>query len=297
MNMRVFVAGSSGVLGRRVVPALVANGHIVTANVRDAEARHRAEQAGAASTTIDLFDPEATEAIGASHDVVVNIATSIPAVAAALRRSAWAMNDRLRSTASANLAAAMARSGGRYIGESITFPYADAGDDWIDEMHPRTYFWGNQTCLDAEAAALSVGEAGGIGVGLRFAMFHADDSAHTNMIRAVARRGIFGPPGSPNGPMSWIHIDDAAAAVVSALSAPSGIYNVAEPDPARRSDHAEALARAVGRRRLRSLPGPLTRLGGAAMESLARSQRISSQSLMTATGWEPRVHVVDAWAD
>lgn len=297
MNMRVFVAGASGVLGRRVVPALVAEGHIVTANVRDAAARCRVEEAGANATTIDLFDPDATDAIGTDHDAVVNIATSIPTGVSAMRRSAWAMNNRLRSEASAHLAATMARSGGRYIGESITFPYADAGDEWIDEAHPRSYFWGNQTCLDAESAALSVGEAGGVGVGLRFAMFHADDSAHTDMIRTVARRGIFGPPGSSDGRMSWIHIDDASAAVVSALDAPSGIYNVAEPDPARRSDHAAALARVLGRHRLRSLPGPLTRLGGVAAESLARSQRISSRSLMAATGWEPRIHVVNAWAN
>lgn len=296
MNMRVFVAGASGVLGRRVVPALLADGHAVTANVRDADARRRAEQAGAVAATIDLFDADATDAVGADHDAVVNIATSIPTGAAAMRRSAWAMNDRLRSEASAHLAAAMGRSGGRYIGESITFPYVDAGDEWIDEDCAQTFFWGNQTCRDAESAALGVGEAGGVGVGLRFAMFHADDSAHTNMIKGVARRGIFGPPGSPDGHMSWIHIDDAAGAVVSALAAPSGMYNVAEPDPARRSDHAEALARAVGRRRLRSLPGPLTRVGGVAMESLARSQRISSQSLTAATGWEPRFRVVDAWA-
>lgn len=297
MSLRVFVAGASGVLGRRVVPALVAAGHSVTANVRDADARRRVQESGATPATVDLFSIDSTAAIGDDHDAVVNIATSIPTGVAAMRRSAWAMNDRIRSEAAANLAAAMASAGGRYIGESITFPYDDAGDTWIDEAHPCSYFWGNESCRDAERAAASVTDAGGAGVSLRFAMFFANDSAHVETIRAIARRRLFGPPGALEGHMSWIHVDDAASAVVSALVAPPGLYNVAEPDPRCRAEHAHALARAVGRRRLRSVPGPLARLGGAATESLARSQRISSRALSTATGWEPRIQVVDAWAE
>ncbi|MGB3736209.1 MAG: NAD-dependent epimerase/dehydratase family protein [Ilumatobacter sp.] len=294
--MRIFVAGASGVLGRRVVPALLEAGHLVTANTRDDDARSAAERSGATATTVDLFDPVATERVGDDHDAIVNVATSIPTGVSAGRTSGWAMNDRLRSEASVTLATAIARQGGRYVGESITFPYVDAGDDWIDEAHPRTYFWGNKSCVDAEAAADSVTAAGGVGIALRFAMFFADDSAHTELIRNVARRGLFGPPGRADGRMSWIHIDDAAAAVVAALDAPPGVYNVAEADPATRAEHGEALALAVGRKRLRRIPGPLVRLGGAGMASLARSQRISSSKLMSATGWEPRVSVLDAWA-
>lgn len=296
MSSRVFVAGASGVLGRWVVPALIASGHSVTANVRNDAARRAAEAAGATAATVDLFDPDATARLADDHDTVVNVATSIPTGMSAALRSGWAMNDRLRSEASVCLAASMARMGGRYVGESITFPYVDAGDDWIDESHARNYFWGNTTCVDAEAAAESVTQAGGTGVALRFAMFFATESAHVGLIRSLAHRGVFGPPGRPDGRMSWIHIDDAAAAVVAALEAPAGIYNVAEHDPARRSQHSEAIAEAVGRRRLRRLPSPLARLGGPGLESLARSQRISSASLTSATGWKPQRSVVDSWS-
>jgi len=295
MSMRVFVAGATGVLGRRVVPALVAAGHTVTANVRDPEAAARATAAGATTATIDLFDPAATALIGDRHDAIVNVATSIPTGASAALRRGWAMNDRLRRDASANLATAMARTGGTYVGESITFPYVDSGDAWIDEDTECTYFWGNATCVDAEAAGQSVADAGGTGVVLRFAMFVADDSAHGEAIRAIARRGLFPVPGDLDTFASFIHIDDAAAATVAALGAPSGVYNVAEPDPARRSDHASALAAAVGRRRLRPLPRLLVRLGGQGVTSLGRAQRISSGKLTAATGWTPQHRVVDAW--
>jgi nucleoside-diphosphate-sugar epimerase len=295
VSRRVFVSGASGVLGRRAVPGLVAAGYTVTANVRNGEARRVAEGVGASAVTIDLFDREATARLGDTHDAVVHIATSIPTGASAGRRTGWAMNDQLRSDAAANLASAMATSGGRYVGESITFPYVDGGDEWINEAHPRSYFWGNQTCVDSEAASESVTRAGGDGVCLRFAIFFADDSAHVHLIRSLAKRGIFGPPGRPETLTSWIHIDDAASAVVAALGATPGVYNVAEPNPAPRSDHAAAIAIAVGRSRLRSLPSPIVWLGGQGITSLARAQRISSAALSDDTGWQPRRSVIDCW--
>lgn len=295
MSRSVFVSGATGVLGRRVVPALVAAGHTVTANVRNEDDRAAAEAGGARPATVDLFNRDDTARLADTHDAVVHIATSIPSGASAVRRSAWAMNDRLRSEAASNLAAAMAHSGGRYVGESITFPYLDGGDEWIDEEQPRSYFWGNQTCVDAEFASDSVTHAGGEGVCLRFAMFFADDSAHVQMIRALAKRGVFGPPGRPGAVMSWIHIDDAASAVVAGLRATPGIYNIAEPNPVARTEHAVALAAAAGRRRLRHLPGPIVRFGGKGITSLALAQRVSSSAFSNDTGWQPKHSVVDCW--
>lgn len=292
---RVFVAGATGVLGRRVVSALIAAGHTVTANVRNDDARKAVEAVGASPTTIDLFDTDDTRSLGESHDVIVNVATSIPTGVRAARPAAWAMNDRLRTEASANLAAAMASTGSRYIGESITFPYVDSGDIWIDESFECSYFIGNESCRVAEDAAQGVTEAGGTGIALRFAMFFANDSGHVEMLRSMARRGLFGAIGQPDSFISWIHADDAAAAVVAAMVAPPGIYNVAEVDPVRRRDHAVAIASSAGRKKVRSVPKRLLRLGGDAADSMSRSQRVSSESFRSATGWEPKVNVVDCW--
>jgi nucleoside-diphosphate-sugar epimerase len=295
VSSRIFVAGATGVLGRRAVPALVDAGHLVTANVRSDDARRLVESYGAAATTVDLFDPEATRRLGDDHDTIVNIATAIPTGASAARRSGWAINDRLRTEAADNLAAAVARPGGRYVGESITFPYVDRGDDWIDERVATSYFWGNESSRRAEAAAASVTAAGGVGTALRFAMFFADDSAHVATFRTVAKGGVLSLPGAADGYFSWVHVDDAAAAVVAAVEGPAGLFNVAEPEPARRADHAAALAAALGRRSLRLIPSPVARAAGAGLTSLARSQRISSDAFASATGWEPRRRVVDAW--
>ncbi len=292
MSRKIFLAGGTGVLGRRVVPLLLDAGNAVTVNVRNDHAAAAAKTAGAHPTTVDLFDRAAVADAVAGHDAVINIATAIPTGAAAARKKGWALNDRLRTEASANLAAAVAAlpAGARYVGESITFPYIDEADRWIDESVERTYSSATESVADAEAAAIEAG-----GVALRFAMFWADDSAHNHQLLSLARLGIFALPGALDAYSSWIHIDDAAAAVVAALEAPTGIYNVAESDPVRRADHLSAVAASLGKRRLRGLPSFFVTLGGPPVEALARSQRVSSAALSAATSWQPRHNIVDAW--
>ena len=291
MGQRVFVTGATGVLGRRVVPRLVEAGHQVTAVVRSQAKADAVRAAGATPIEVDLFDtPRIREAIDGC-DCIAQLATQIPSGPAAAQRSAWEANDLLRGVAAPAIAAAAVDAGvGRFIQESITFPYVDAGDDWIDESHERSYSSGNRSNATAETAAAHVTAAGGVGVVLRFALFMAPESAHTQGFVTAARDGRFTVAGDLRGYVSFIHIDDAAAAVVAALQAPAGIYNVAEPDPVRRHVHRDALSALVGRPLAES-----TDDDGA--NPLARSHRISSRLLHGATGWAPLVNCVEQWKD
>jgi nucleoside-diphosphate-sugar epimerase len=293
---KIFVTGATGVLGRRAVPLLVAAGHDVTAVARSAEKASTLADQGATPTECDLFDAESVRAAVAGHDVIAHLATNIPTGSSAMRKRGWRNNDRLRSDAAGNLAAAAVELGiGRYVQESITFPYVDGGDVWVDEQTDRTYFWGNRTTVDAEAAAGSVTDAEGAGVVLRFASFMATDSAHMQTYAQMAGKGMWGLFGSDEGYTSFIDADDAAAAVVAAVDAPAGVYNIAESEPLRRSDHRAALAAAVGRSGLRTLP-LVERMAGEAGESLARSHRISNDAFRSVTSWQPTVAAVDMWS-
>ncbi len=289
MTRKVFIAGGTGVLGRRVVPLLLAAGHDVTMNVRNDDAGEVASKAGAKPLTVDLFDKAAVGEATQGCDAVVNIATAIPTGAAAGLKRGWALNDRLRTEAAQNLAAATP-AGAQYVGESLTFPYVDSADRWIDEATERTYSSATESIKATEAAA-----AAASGASLRFGMFWAEDSAHNAQLLAFARRGIFALPGNAEAYSSWIHVDDAAAAVVAALDAPPGVYNVAEPDPVRRVDHMAAVAAALGKSRLRGLPPLVVKLGGPPVEALARSQRISSAALGNSVSWEAQHKIVDTW--
>lgn len=295
---RTFVTGATGVLGRRVVPMLLAAGHDVTAVARSGPKAAALRVQGARPTTVDLFDTGSVHDAVEGHDAVLHLATNIPTGVAAASRRGWRTNDRLRTEAAAALSRAVVDHGiARYVHESITFPYVDGGDRWITEDGPRSHFWGNQSTVDAEASARAVTDAGGVGVTLRFAMFMAADSGHMQTLGAMARRGLWGLPGADDAYVSFIQIDDAARAVLAALDVPAGTYNVAEADPKTRGDHRKALAAAAGRETLRPLPRALQRAGGKASESLARSQRISSAALAAASSWRPEHDPIDVWKD
>ena len=175
--MKVFVTGATGVIGTRAVPALVAAGHQVTAVARGDAKAGLVRSLGAEAVAVDLFDPDAVKAVVAGHDAVAHLATHIPPLHKAALAGAWDTNERLRREASRNLVdAALSAGAGRYVQESICFPYLDAGDRWIDEDSPIEHDGVFGGAAEAEAQAARFTAAGGTGVVLRFAQFHGPGS-------------------------------------------------------------------------------------------------------------------------
>ncbi|MDQ1374325.1 MAG: hypothetical protein QOJ09_1663, partial [Actinomycetota bacterium] len=116
--MRIFVAGATGVLGRRAVARLVEAGHDVTGVARNEDKAALVRSLGATPVTVDLFDPAAVKSAADGHEVVMNLATHIPNLSRAAMPRAWAENDRIRSEASRNLVdAALASGAGRFVQE------------------------------------------------------------------------------------------------------------------------------------------------------------------------------------
>ena len=287
--MRTFVAGATGVVGWRAVARLVEAGHAVSAVARGDAKAELVRSLGATPVTVDLFDPSAVAAAVAGHEAVVNLATSIPPIRKAMRASAWVTNNRIRTEASTNLArGALAGGARRYVQESITFTYPDRGDEWIDETAPIEPPAAVRSVLAAEAAAQSFTDGGGVGVVLRFAVFYGSGSTHTQTFLRAARWRIGIAVGSPRGYLSSIHLDDAGTAVVAALDAGAGIYNVGDDDPVTRREYVDAVGRAVGRNRVFLYPGRLAKLGGKNFDTLTRSQRVSNRKFREATGWAPQ---------
>lgn len=86
-----------------------------------------------------------------------------------------------------------------------------------------------------------------------------------------------------------MHTDDVGPAVVAALTAPAGVYNVVDDEPLRRAEWIALLAESVGRTRLRQPPAIATAVGGPPLRSLARSHRVSAARFREVTGWRPTV--------
>ena len=287
--MRVFVAGATGVLGRRVVPLLVDAGHEVTAVARGPEKAAALRAQGATPVEVDLFDGAAVAEAVAGHDAVLNLATSIPMGVKAARTSAWAENDRIRTEVSANLVdAALAAGARRFVQESIAFTYADGGDTVLSEDAPLDPLPHTRSALVAEAAARRFTEAGAgqVGVALRFAYFYGQ-VGHTADLLRLTRAGVV-PAFGPGTYIPSIHIDDAAAAVVAALEAPAGVYNVADDEPLTKAEYFKAVAASIGVRPPRVPPLGLARVAGSAGRLQARSLRVSNRRFREAAGWAPR---------
>lgn len=288
--MRIFVAGATGVIGRRLVPLLVNAGSEVTAVSRSAKKSAALRKQGATPITVDLFDPAAVEAAVAGHQTVINMATRIPSGMKVMLPGAFHENIRIRREASQNLAsAAIAARAQRFVQESFAPVYPDRGDEWIDEsvpIEPTSYV---QSVRDAESAAAEFTNSGGTGVVLRFSMFYGPDSSLTHNIIGFVRKGIAPSFGSSDGYMSSIWTDDAADGVFAALNVPAGVYNVTDDAPMRRREAFDLLAAALGVKPPRMAPPWVTRMMGPVGETLGRSHRLSNAKFRQASGWLPRV--------
>ena len=296
--MKIFVAGATGVVGRRAVRALVEAGHEVTGVARSEEKAELLRGLGATPAPVDVFDPGALKEAVAGHDVVINLATHIPPVSKAALPGAWNENARLRTEGATNLAdAALAAGAGRYIQESIAFSYPDSGDRWLDEDTPLDMPAFGESVGVAEAQAARVTEAGAVGVVLRFGQFYAAEAAHTLAMAKAARRRLSPAMGPADGYLASIHAEDAGRAVVAALDAPAGTYNVTDDEPVTRAEFDQIVAKALGVKPPRRVPPALAKAGGSKMRFLTRSQRVTNRRFKEATGWSPTYSSIrEAWS-
>lgn len=286
--MKIFLTGATGVLGTRALRGLVGAGHEVTAVARTPAKAAQVEGLGGSPVRCDLFDPVAVKDAVAGHEVVVHLATNIPPLLRAARTSSWATNDRLRREASGHLVdAALAAGAGRYLQESICFPYADQGAEWVDEGAPRTENALTSSVFDAERTAARFGGAGADAVVLRFAQFYSADSEHVARFHQLVRRRIAPLPGDPDSFTSFIHADDAAAAVVAAIGVAPGTYNIGDDEPLTRGAANAVIAHAVGAKPPVGIPSGLLRLAPEKLRYLTRSIRVSNARFKDAAGWSP----------
>ena len=291
---RVLVTGATGVVGRAVVPRLVAAGYQVRALARSERNDEEVRRLGAEPVRADLFDPESLAEAVAGSDAVLHLATKIPPTAETRKRSAWIENDRIRAEGARNLVeAALAAGVTTVVYPSFGLVYPDSGDAWIDATTtpPQGPDILRSTLVAEAEVARFAGHDGRRGVSLRLALLYGPDAPSAAEQLGAARRGIALLPGAADAFLPMLWVDDAAAAIVAALErAPSGVYDVTDDEPLRRREIIAALARAVGRRGLLRPPTMLARaLSGAVEDLFLRSQRVSNRRFKEATGWTPTV--------
>jgi len=295
--VKVAITGATGVIGRAAVSTLVEAGHDVHALARSDAKAELLTAMGARPVRTSLGDPEGLERFLVGTDAVCNFATAIPVGYAGALPGAWRTNDRLRTEGSQRVVEAARRAGvRRVVQESVSFLYADRGDAWVTESASLDITRATEPAAVAETHVQDYACGSRTGVVLRFGLIVGDDASTRWQLRA-ARRGSPIGLGRPDGWLHPVHTDDLGPAVLAALSAPSGVYNVGS-EPVRRSDYVAAFAEAVGRPEVGFLGPVLSRLAGARAEPLTRSLRVSAEHFTASTGWAPRRAVFgSSWLD
>ncbi len=194
--MRLLITGGTGVLGRALRPLAEAAGH---------------EFAMPGREEVDLFDPAAVADAMRDVDGVLHLATRIRSLEQISDTDAWRENDRLRADASRILVdAAIAAGAEVYVQPTVTFVYPSDGP--VSEDTPvRKVLPILRSALAAEQQTARFAHAGGRGVVLRFGLLDGPGTWYDQPM------GDFG---------ATLHVSEAGRALLSALSLPSGIYNV-----------------------------------------------------------------------
>ena len=228
MTKRIFLAGASGAIGRRLAPLLVANKWQVFGSTRSKNKVPQLKELGVEPFVVDVFDAEALQRVfnDLRPEIVIHQLTDLPyALEASQMMAALVRNARLRDEGTRNLVAAAVYAGARrLIAQSISFIYADGPKPHAetDPLLPVTHPVYGETVQGVMSLERQVTEAPLEGIVLRYGLLYGPGTGFS----------------APIAPAS-VHVDAAAkAAELAVMQGQRGLYNVTETDGTTSSDKA-----------------------------------------------------------
>ncbi len=300
--MKVLIAGAAGVIGRQLVPRLVAAGHEVSGTTHDPGRADAGRALGATPLVVDALDPDqvARAVAEAEPEVIVHELTALSG-SLDLRRfdRSFELTNRLRTEATAHLLSAGRAVGvARFVAQSFAgWPYAREGGPVKSEEDPL-----DPTPVPAMRETLAAireleqevtGADWTVGIALRYGGLYGPGTSldpeggeHAELIRK--RR--FPLVGSGAGVWSFVHVGDAAEATRAAVEVGErGVYNVVDDEPAPVREWLPAVAAALGAKPPRRVPLWLGRLlaGEAAAAMMTEVRGASNAKAKRELGWVP----------
>ena len=300
--MKVFVAGATGAVGKRLVPMLVASGHDVTGSTRSPEKASWLRGVGATPVVVDGLDRDAViQAVtAAAPEIVVHEMTGLVGAKNFKRFDAeFALTNRLRIEGTDHLLeAARAAGARRFVAQSYgNWNYERTGDGLKSEEDP---FDPSPPANQRETLAgivhlerVVTGATDLEGVVLRHANHYGPGTGFAldgDLVELVRKRQL--PViGDGGGVWSFIHVDDLARATIAAMEQgrAQGIYNIVDDDPVPAAAWIPALAEAVGAKSPRHVPVWLGRLaaGEVGVSMMTQIRGTSNARAKRELGWTP----------
>jgi nucleoside-diphosphate-sugar epimerase len=291
--MRVFVAGGTGVIGRRLVPQLAAHGHQVTATTTNAAKLGLLQQLGADGVVMNGLDAASVgEAVAAARpDAIVNEMTGLSEAHAGqpnLRKPDrfFAATNRLRSEGTDHLMAAAEATGvSHVVAQSFGAFNGIREGGWVKTEDDPLYTAAETKALE-HLEDVVVKASGAV---LRYGSLYGP-GATDDQVKLVRKR-MFPLIGAGTGYMSWVHLDDAASATVLALEQQAkGVFNIVDDEPAPVSQWLPYLAECAGAKPPRRLPKWLARLlaGEMVVGMMTEGRAFSNAKAKRELGWQLR---------
>ncbi len=300
--MRVFVAGTTGVVGKILVPLLLESGHEVVALSRTSQKANELEALGAKVAVADALDKNGvTAAIRmAEPEVIIHQLTALAGVGGNFKKfdEDFALTNRFRTEVTDTMLAAARLVGARrFIAQSFCgWPFArEAGpvkneEDPLDPSPPASF---SKTLTAIRYLEEAVRRATDLAaLALRYGIFYGPGTAIAkdgSIVKLIRKRRI---PivGDGAGIWSFVHIQDVARATVAAVSrgAP-GIYNIVDDEPAAVSTWLPFLADAVDAKPPRRVPVWLGKLaiGDGGVSIMTKVRGGSNAKAKRELGWQP----------
>jgi nucleoside-diphosphate-sugar epimerase len=252
--VKVFLAGGTGAIGRRLIPMLLEDGHEVIGLARSPEAADQVSRLGVSPAIADALDRNAVVAAieEARPDAIVHQLTAIRSPLDPKRiDSQLAPTNRLRTEGTKNLLeGARAAGATRFVTQSIAFAYDPSGEglkseeDSLWQRPPRRFAPVVDAVRSMESAVTDAG-----GTVLRYGHLYGPGTAFAadGTTAARVRDHQFPIVGGGTAVFSFTHVDDAAGATLEALRAGiGGIFNVVDDDPAPVREWLTEYARLLG---------------------------------------------------
>lgn len=311
--MRVFIAGATGVLGRRLVERCVDRGHEVVGLTRDDEGDETVRTRGGIPYRGDVLDADSLQEGVDGADVVVHAATKIPTDPKPSDAD-WEQNDRVRREGTQNLADAAGRAGvDRFVLQSIVWVARRPDGEAFDETAPPNPDRSTRSAADAERILATAAEEHGFDpVVLRGGWFYGPESAHTIQSGQgllarrlpILGRGVLG---RGDALLSFVHVDDAAGAFAAAVDGDAtGTFHVVDDEPVTYASFLRTFAENLGAPEPWRVPAWLARpvLGESLRRLLTTPMPTDNERIRDAFDWSPTYEsvesglaaVVDEWA-
>jgi nucleoside-diphosphate-sugar epimerase len=297
MVMRVFVAGGTGVIGRRLVPQLVARGHQVTATTTGPGKLGSLEQLGADAVVMDGLDAVSVgEAVAAARpDAIVHQMTAIRVAGKPDMKhiDRWfATTNRLRTEGTDHLLAAAEATGvSHFVAQSYASwngirkgGWVKTEEDPLDPEEGTMMHVGAEAIRHVEDVVLRAD-----GAVLRYGGFYGPGATDDQV--ELVRKRQFPLVGGGTGYSSWVHLDDAASATVLAVEQKArGVFNIVDDEPAPASEWLPYLAECAGAKRPMRVPKWLARMlaGDMAVTMMTEGRGFSNAKARRELGWELR---------